>query len=197
MNVLAALELACRELTAARVPFALVGGLAVSVRADPRFTRDADLAVAVSDDVEAEAVVRRFLAAGFHVAATVEQQATDRLPTVRLVAPSDDEDGSVVDLLFASSGIEREIVDAATPEEIVSGLTLPVATAGHLVAMKVLSEDAIRFQDSADLVALLADGNPDVSAAARDGLRLIAQRGAARGKDLETTLDRYLALVSR
>ena len=33
--------------------FALVGGLAVSARAEPRLTRDADLAVAVSDDHDA------------------------------------------------------------------------------------------------------------------------------------------------
>jgi hypothetical protein len=38
--------------------FALVGGLAVSVRTEPRFTRDADLAVAVASDAEAEARVR-------------------------------------------------------------------------------------------------------------------------------------------
>jgi hypothetical protein len=36
---------------------ALVGGLAVSVRTEPRFTRDADLAVAVTDDADAEALV--------------------------------------------------------------------------------------------------------------------------------------------
>lgn len=164
MNVLAALELASRELTLAELSFALVGGLAVSVRAEPRFTRDADLAVAVADDTEAEAVVRRFLAIGCRVAASVEQEAMERLATVRLIAPSAAEDGSVVDLLFASSGIEREIADAATREEIVPGLILPVATSGHLVAMKVLSEGPARFQDSADLLALLAHGGEDVIA---------------------------------
>jgi hypothetical protein len=39
--------------------FALVGGLAVSVRAEVRFTRDVDLAVAVSSDAEAESLVHR------------------------------------------------------------------------------------------------------------------------------------------
>jgi hypothetical protein len=34
-------------------PFALVGGLAVSVRVEPRFTRDIDLAVAVANDANA------------------------------------------------------------------------------------------------------------------------------------------------
>ena len=34
--------------------FALIGGLAVSARSEPRFTRDADFAVSVGSDAEAE-----------------------------------------------------------------------------------------------------------------------------------------------
>ena len=37
--------------------FAVVGGLAVSARAEPRLTRDADLAVAVDSDDDAEGLV--------------------------------------------------------------------------------------------------------------------------------------------
>ena len=37
--------------------WALVGGLAVSARAEPRTTRDVDVAVAVNDDAGAEAAV--------------------------------------------------------------------------------------------------------------------------------------------
>ena len=47
------------ELRRQKVAFAIVGGLAVSVRSRPRFTQDIDLAVAVSSDAEAEAVVLR------------------------------------------------------------------------------------------------------------------------------------------
>ena len=42
---------------------ALVGGLAVSARAEPRFTRDVDLAVAVVSDDEAERLPPWILAA--------------------------------------------------------------------------------------------------------------------------------------
>jgi len=45
------------DLTEGGVAFALVGGLAVSVRTEPRFTRDADVAVAVADDPGAEALI--------------------------------------------------------------------------------------------------------------------------------------------
>jgi len=40
-----------------REVWALVGGLAVSVRTEPRFTRDLNLAVAVSNDREAESIL--------------------------------------------------------------------------------------------------------------------------------------------
>ena len=51
------------ELRQSGVPFALVGGLAVSVRTEPRFTRDADLAVAVASDEQAETIIRSMLRA--------------------------------------------------------------------------------------------------------------------------------------
>lgn len=57
---------------------ALVGGLAVSARTEPRFTRDVDLAVAVADDAEAEAVVRFLVGRGCATVAVVEQEATYR-----------------------------------------------------------------------------------------------------------------------
>lgn len=49
------------DLTKAHVSFALVGGLAVSARTEPRFTRDADLAVALASDAEAEALIHELL----------------------------------------------------------------------------------------------------------------------------------------
>ena len=53
------LEAALRRAVAALATrrFALVGGLAVGVRGEPRMTRDVDLAVAVADDAGAEDVV--------------------------------------------------------------------------------------------------------------------------------------------
>ena len=48
----------------------LIGGLAVSVRSEPRFTRDLDIAVAVTDDPSAEGLVHSLSAAGFRAVAT-------------------------------------------------------------------------------------------------------------------------------
>ena len=103
--------------------FALVGGLAVSTRVEPRFTRDADLAVAVGGDAEAEALIHD-LRSRYRVEAVIEQEAVGRLATVRL-STSADPRAPVVDLLFASSGIEQEVVSEAEPMELLRGLTMP------------------------------------------------------------------------
>ena len=174
---------------ARRRRFALVGGLAVSTRADPRFTRDVDLVVAVASDRDAEELVRDLGAAGYSVLAIVEHEAAERLSTVRLRAPSEGHDGVVVDLLFASSGIEGDIVDAAEPIEIAAGLALPVASIGHLVALKLLCrDDDRRPQDAIDLRALLALASPGDLETTRSAIRRIEQRGFGRGRDLAACL---------
>ena len=131
---------------------AVVGGLAVSARTEPRFTKDIDIAVAVANDREAEALIRFLRARNYKIEALVEQEAIERLATVRLIPPG--ESALVVDLLFASSGIEPEIVAAAEPIEIVAGFAVRVSTTAHLIAMKVLSrDDERRPQDRVDLTA--------------------------------------------
>ena len=48
------------ELVPAHVRFALVGGVAVAARTEPRFTRDLDFAISVGTDQEADAVSGTF-----------------------------------------------------------------------------------------------------------------------------------------
>lgn len=169
--------------------FALVGGLAVSARAEPRLTRDADLAVAARDDRDAEALVLDLRSVGYEVAASVEPETTGRLATVRLV-PRDHEDRLVTDLLFASSGVEPEIVAAAGEIEVVAGVTVPVATIGHLIAMKLLArDDRQRPTDADDLAALAAVAREDDWSEATTAVRLIGERGFARDRDLVTALE--------
>lgn len=130
------------DLRDAGVSFALVGGLAVSARTEPRFTRDADVAVALPGDAEAEALIHRLRAGGYGIEAIVEQEATGRLATARLTL-SDITHAPVVDLLFASSGIEPEVVAEAEPINLPK-LRLGVARTGHLIALKILSRDDSR-----------------------------------------------------
>ncbi len=183
------LEQVGRLLTDAGYRWALVGGLAVSVRAEPRFTRDIDLAVAASSDQDAEALIRRLVTAGFTVLATLEHDVLQRLATVRLIPPGGTLDSIVVDLLFASSGIEREICTAAEPLEIASGLTVPVARTGHLLAQKILSRGPDRLQDDLDIRALMAGVDHAEKNRCRQALQAVADMGANRGKDLLCEFD--------
>jgi hypothetical protein len=169
--------------------WSVVGGLAVVVRGEPRFTRDADLAVAVTSDAEAESLIRWLLGKGYSVLATVEQQARERLATVRLLPPGEDEEGIVLDLLFASSGIEPEVVTTSEPLEILPGLELPVARTSHLIALKVLSRDDVRRPtDLADLRSLINRASPSDLQEAERLLSLITERGYHRDRDLLPSL---------
>ena len=104
-----ALAAICDELARRKMRFALVGGLAVSVRAEVRFTRDVDIVVLVAGDAEAEGLIYELRSAGYSSVASVEHETKHRLSTIRLMSPS----RVKVDLLFASSGIEQEIVEGA------------------------------------------------------------------------------------
>ena len=125
--------------------------LAVSVRGEVRTTRDVDLAVAVQDDRELEALVAELRSAGYGARVAVEQEEQGRLATVRLGSPL----GFMVDLLAASSGIEPEVVAAATMVDFEGAGPIPVATTEDLLAMKLLSARAGRARDWDDARGLL------------------------------------------
>jgi hypothetical protein len=179
------------ELTRLGRGFAIVGGFGVSLRAEVRFTRDVDVAVKAPDDDDVQRLVLELRAKRYHVLALVEHDEAKRLATVRLRGPS----GITVDLLTASSGIEGEIVDRATPV-VVEGIgPVPVAQAEELLAMKVLSMDARRLQDRIDAIRLL-EVNPGLDVQrVREDLRLIETRGFGRRQDLAAKLDELLASV--
>jgi len=82
-----ALAAAADDIAAEGKRFALVGGLAVSVRAEVRFTRDVDLAVAVDNDMEAESLVYALKSRGYTTVASVEHEAQSRLAIIRLRSP--------------------------------------------------------------------------------------------------------------
>ncbi|WP_153415073.1 nucleotidyl transferase AbiEii/AbiGii toxin family protein [Nocardia macrotermitis] len=194
MNPLeAALRRATTDINKLGYGWGLVGGFAVSARSTPRFTHDIDLAVAVADDAAAESLVRMLFEAGYAMYASVEHD-NGRLATIRLRRAFDGVP-ILIDLLFASSGIEPEIAAMAEELEIIPGLSLPVAMTGHLIALKLLArDDATRPQDLADLQALLSAASASDIREARKAVRLITERGYQRGRNLEADLD---ALIER
>jgi hypothetical protein len=167
--------------------------LAVSVRTEPRFTRDADLAVALATDAETEALIHNLRAHDYGIEAVIEQEAIGRLATVRLTS-SPEPHAPVVDLLFASSGIEAEVVADAEEIDLLPQLRMGVARTGHLIALKILSRDDVkRPQDIADLRALLRVASPAELDTARQALTVIAARGYHRGRDLALEINRLLS----
>lgn len=173
--------------------YAVVGGLAVSVRSDVRFTRDVDLVLDVRDDADAEALVFALRADGYVMTATIEQAARHRLAAARVRDP----DGVGCDLMFASNGIEREIVSRATSIEVVPGVVVPVARVEELLAMKVLAACGERPQDRLDVLSLV-EFNPGYDGRiVRDLLTDIERRGYAREQSLVPKFEAMLAGVPR
>jgi hypothetical protein len=188
-----ALAAVTRELASRGRRFALVGGLAVSVRAEVRFTRDVDLAVVTTSDEDSERLVYDLRQVGYVPLASVEHETQHRLSTVLLRSP----DAVRVDLLFASSGIETEIVAGATLVEFPGAGPVSVAAAEELLAMKVLSLSPVRLQDRIDaqrLCELVTDLDLD---RVRRNLATITSRGYDRNQDLSAKLDAVLREIGQ
>ena len=166
----------------------------MSIRAEPRTTKDIDLAIAVADDGEAERIIADLMARGYRMLhEPLERADMDRMSTVRLVA-SGRSGQVVVDFLFASSGIEPEIVASAELREAVAGIELPVITTAHLLATKVL---AGRDKDRADIQSLLRYASQEDILDTRDALDLIARRRYAEGRNLQAEFAEHIARFSR
>jgi len=191
-----AVLLAVEALDSRGTKCALIGGLAVGVRAEPRTTRDADLAVSVSDDAAADAVVFGMGALGYRPVGVFMHEVTGRNALVRLVGTAPE--CLRLDLFFAMSGIEPEVVEAATKTEVRPGNSVLVAHRGHLLALKVLAWDEDkRPQDRIDIMALLKKATPSDIRLAEQAVKLIAKRGYNRGRDLGSALDRFVATARR
>ena len=184
MTLIAAAAEVLSALRQENVKGCIVGGLAVSARCDPRFTRDVDIAVVVTTDEHAEALMHTLVGHGLRILGLVEQEAVGRMAMARLST----KDGLSVDLLIASSGIEAEVVASAETLEVVRGVLLPVARTGHLIALKLLSVAPGRETDAADLRSLAAIATEDEWNLASEAVSQIQDRGFGRGRQLDAEL---------
>ena len=184
MTLIAAAAEVLSALRQENVKGCIVGGLAVSARCDPRFTRDVDIAVVVATDEHAEALMHTLVGHGLRMLGLVEQEAVGRMAMARLST----KDGLSVDLLIASSGIEAEVVASAETLEVVRGVLLPVARTGHLIALKLLSVAPGRETDAADLRSLAAIATEDEWNLASEAISQIQDRGFGRGRQLDAEL---------
>lgn len=185
------------DLLAVPARCALVGGLAVMAHGRARFTKDVDFVVEVATDAAAERLVHALVAVGYRVGSVLEQRANGRMATVRLFRPGAATDEPDCDLLFATCGIEAEVVRNARTILLDTGDAVPIASRAHLVAMKLLSERPGRPNDRADLHALLTVVTAKELAEVKSCLELITARGYSRGKDLRAALLERLADIGR
>ena len=94
---------------------------------------------------------------------------------------------------LAELGLRWALVAMADTMEILPGLLVPVATVGHLLALKLLSRDHRTRPQQQDLVGLLRVAGPDDLEGAHHAVSLIHARGFQRDRDLPRDLDRLVA----
>lgn len=154
------LHLVAEILERERVPYALIGGVAVQLHtAEPRSTLDIDLAVRSYADVPRDALV----AAGFEHTGRHTHSDNWRAPgrgptTARTAIQFSAEDGAII-----------QAVSRATTVDLGSGVHLRVATVVDLIALKLVAAEASdrrpskREHDVADVLALMEEHADAVS----------------------------------
>jgi len=190
-----ALDRMIQCLSDCEVRFALIGGLAVSARSEPRFTRDVDLIVDTPTDADAEQLIRALLGKGYGLHAQLEQKSVNRRATCRLLQ-LDQSDGVIVDLFFANFGIEQEVLEKASEEELTDEISLPIVQAEDLIALKLLAvNNRNRPRDSEDILNLLEHVSTARLKRTRQLLRLMAERRPVSAQNLEQLLDELIEVA--
>ena len=167
------------------IAWCLVGGLGASAYVEPRTTKDIDVVVSVENEQQADSVKDFLISKGYANPQLLMHAAPTGRMGWRVFIPPSREASIPLDILVAACGIEKEIVASAITIEILPGLSLPVASLGHLIAMKVLSQDSFeRLQDRVDLIALLRNATEQDRAVVEHSLKEIASLGFSGGRDL-------------
>jgi hypothetical protein len=152
------IEDVARLLSTARVPYALIGGHAVNVLLEPRFTADIDVTVA-ADPAVLQRLHDVLLAAGFRLDREHGADAPSGPDFLRYV----DDGGTVLELQAAKTALQRSTIARAHEHAGVR-----VATAEDLVVFKAIAN---RPKDQIDLLGLLSLPGLDdayIDAQARD-----------------------------
>jgi hypothetical protein len=183
------------DLNESGIPWCLAGGLALSVYAEPRTTKDVDVVAAVEE--EAFINLRQFLLLrGYRSEQVLMHVEPVRKIGFRFVIPSTNEISIPLDILTLCCGIEHQIIASAHTLDFLPGVRLPVISLGHLLAMKVLSQnDYSRLQDKVDVLALLRNASKTDIRLAKDALTDISKTKFSSGKELLKDFELLLSAV--
>jgi predicted nucleotidyltransferase len=129
------------------VPYVLIGGVSVSLLAQPRATQDIDLTVWLEQD-RWEAFLRAGEVSGF------TPRLNDALAFAaasRVLLLRHQQSGVSIDLTFGALEFEREMIERASTFEI-AGLKLKLPTPEDLIVTKAVAQ---RPKDIADIESIL------------------------------------------
>lgn len=139
---------AARVFEARGIPFAVIGGLAVSLRGQPRMTVDVDLVI-IADVDRALRLVAEIAATPFEPLFPGVEEVVARSFILPLRHRTT---GIRVDVAIGMSGFEQQAVGRAAPVTI-GDVRVPVVAIEDLLVMKAL---AGRPQDEQDIHGLIA-----------------------------------------
>jgi hypothetical protein len=117
-----------------RAPFAVIGGIAVIVRGEPRFTADIDGVVGIDLDAAID-LVRSLKASPF---VPLFSDVEEVVRTSLIIPLRHRKTGLKVDLAVGLTGFGKQLI-ARAPAESFGDLSVPVATAEDLILMKILA----------------------------------------------------------
>ena len=137
-----------------QVAFAVIGGLAVGVRGEPRFTADVDVVVGLDLD-DALLLVDRLSGSPFR---PLFPDVAEAVRTLFILPLRPLATGVRVDVAIGLSGFERQLL-ARADEVTIADFTAPVATAEDLILMKLL---ASRPRDTDDAEKLAQKHGPNL-----------------------------------
>lgn len=138
------LELIASVFESAGLPYALIGGHAVNVWLEPRFTADVDLTVAADPAALARARVG-LEAAGYAIAAEEGANLPSGPDFVRFTRGPDD---PPIELQAAKTRLQNELIARARRDAV----SIATATPEDLILLKLIAH---RPKDLADLAGLL------------------------------------------
>lgn len=178
-----------KDLTGLNIRYAFVGALALGARGRTRQTIDADIAISLSTDYNAQTLVDQLVFKGYGINNIYQDKG--KIVLARLFSANQESQLVELDFLFERCGIENEVVATAEVMEIWPTLFAPIASMPSLLAMKARCQELPeRIQDKADLVNQLIPfaTEKDISEA-RELIILMEQRGFNEGRDLLKNFD--------
>jgi hypothetical protein len=129
-----------------KIPYAIIGGIALQHWGEPRFTRDVDVTILVPTNDE-EIILKKILAAfSPRISDALDFALKSRVCLVR------DQEGCEIDISLGIPGYEEQVINRAVEYNLGEAVFVKLCTAEDLIIHK---EIAARPQDYADIESII------------------------------------------